>query len=403
MMNSDGLKIGDVCGDYRVLNVLGSGGMGTVYKVEHVLTRRVEAMKVLASDLAGDEVCRFLREIQVQAHLHHPNIAAVYNAFRVGDHPALVMEFVEGESLRTRLGRGAIPLANGVDYVCQVLRALAHAHAEGVVHRDVTPGNIIITPSETVKLTDFGLAKTAAELRAASPGAPVGSLWYMSPEQVTGSSVMDTRTDIYAAGAVLYEVLTGQKLFELETPFSVMRAQVQAVPAPPSTRNRKVPRAFDSIVLRALAKDPHARYQSADDFRKALENVELRPHRLRLSKVAFAMALAGAAIAAAACTIHFLPRLTHEAEIVRKVMAAPKKRGKQTDRSSSRSAKPVVPATPPTTPAAPPSTELRVTGAVVEEPPAPPPRRITCPTPAKPESSPAAEPQPARPAPAREP
>ncbi len=392
-MNPDGPKPGDICGDYRVINALGWGGMGAVYKVEHVITKRVEAMKVLSSDLTSvpDHVCQFLREIQVQAHLHHPNIAAVYNAFHAGDHVVMVMEFVEGESLKAQLDRGPIPLAKGVNYVCQVLRALGHAHAEGVIHRDVTPGNVIVAADGTVKLTDFGLAKTASELRAARSGAAMGSLWYMSPEQVTGNSVMDARTDIYATGAILYEVLTGKKLFDLETPFSVMRAQVEATPAPPSSRNRKVPPVFDSIVLRAVAKDPYARFQAADDFRKALEGVDLRQHRPRRSRIGVALALAGAGVAAGAGVVHVLPRLTL-GESVRKA-AAPKKRSNRAEKASPRAAKPLLPAAPAAATEDPP-TGIRVTGEEIEEPPSPPPRRLVCPNPAKADPVPAVAPQP---------
>ncbi len=388
-MNSRGLKPGDTCGDYRVMGLLGAGGMGAVYKVEHLITRRIEAMKVLAPDLTGDadDSYQFLREIQLQAHLHHPNIAAVYNAFREGEQAVLVMEFVEGESLKARLDRGPIPLGKGVNLVAQVLSALSHAHAEGVIHRDVTPGNVIVTPDGTVKLTDFGLAKTNSELCAAHQGEPVGSLWYMSPEQVTGNSVMDCRTDIYSTGAMLYEVLTGKKLFDLEAAFSVMRAHVEAVPAPPSVRNRRVPPAFDSIVMRALAKQPHARFQSADDFRKALEGVDLRAQRSRRSRFALAVAFAAAGVVEGACLIHFLPALTR-VEAARKP-PPPKRAGVRSARPPARTAKPVIQLAPPA-PVEPPPTGIRVTGGEVEEPSpvAPPQRRLTCPTPNKAEPAP---------------
>jgi serine/threonine protein kinase len=395
-MNGGLPKSGDICGDYRVIGALGAGGMGAVYKVEHVMTRRVEAMKVLDSDLTGgsDDAQRFLREIQVQAQLHHPNIAAVYNAFREGNHAVMVMEFVEGESLKARLERGLIPLAKGIQYVSQVLRALAHAHAAGVIHRDVTPGNIMVTSDGSVKLTDFGLARTAADLRSARQGVPVGSLWYMSPEQVTGNSAMDGRTDIYATGAVLYEVLTGKKLFDLETPFSVMRAHVEAIPAPPSVRNRRVPPVFDSIVMKAVAKDPYARYQSADEFRRALEAVDFKGQPSRLWRVAAGFVVAAAGVAVAATAVHFVPRLTPLVQSVSKA-ALPKKRTVRAERSASKPAKAVVPAPAPVT-TDPPPTGIRVTGGEVDEPSAPPPRRITCPTPARSETPapPAAQPAP---------
>jgi serine/threonine protein kinase len=197
------IRIGDVVGDYRVIDVAGSGGMGAVYKIEHAITRRIEAMKLLPPGSCDDpeQVRRFEREIQVQARLHHPNIVALYTAVRDGNSIGLVMEFVEGESLQRRLEAGPLPVETAVDFASQVLRALAYAHNAGVIHRDVAPANIIITPGLTVKLTDFGLARGAADLRLSMSGVPQGSPWYMSPEQVRGIGAMDARTDLYAMGA----------------------------------------------------------------------------------------------------------------------------------------------------------------------------------------------------------
>ena len=269
------IQTGDVVGDYRVIDIAGSGGMGAVYKIEHLITKRIEAMKLLPPGSSGDpeQVRRFEREIRVQARLHHPNIVALYNAVRVGDSIALVMEFVEGESLQRMLEAGPLPVEAAVDFAAQVLRALAYSHDAGVIHRDVSPANIIITPGRKAKLTDFGLARGAADLRLSTSGVPVGSPWYMSPEQVKGIGALDGRTDLYAMGAVLYEMLTGRKLFEAEGAFAVMRAHVEAEPPLPSWRNPMVPAALDHIVRKAVAKDPAMRFRSADEFRLALQNV----------------------------------------------------------------------------------------------------------------------------------
>ena len=215
------IQIGDVVGDYRVIDIAGSGGMGAVYKIEHVITRRIEAMKLLPPGSSSDpeQVQRFEREIQVQARLHHPNIVALYNAVRDGDSIALVMEFVEGESLQRMMEAGPLPVETAVDFASQVLRALAYAHEAGIIHRDVAPANIIITPERVAKLTDFGLARGATDLRLSTSGVPLGSPWYMSPEQVRGTGALDGRTDLYAMGAVLHEMLTGGKLFEVEGSF----------------------------------------------------------------------------------------------------------------------------------------------------------------------------------------
>jgi serine/threonine protein kinase len=267
------IQIGDVVGDYKVIGIAGSGGMGAVYKIEHIITKRIEAMKLLPPGLSTEpeQVQRFEREIQVQARLHHPNIAALYNAVRTGGSVALVMEFVEGKSLQKVLEGGALPVKAALAYTSQVLSALAYAHEAGVIHRDVAPANIIITQERTAKLTDFGLARSETDLRLTSSGVPVGSPWYMSPEQVRGIGVIDARTDLYAVGAVLHEMVTGKKLYDVDGAFAVMRAQVEATPKLPSAWNRAVPPVVDEIVRRALAKDPASRFQSAEDFRAAVE------------------------------------------------------------------------------------------------------------------------------------
>jgi serine/threonine-protein kinase len=266
------IQIGDdVIGDYRVIGEAGTGGMGTVYKIEHVITRRIEAMKLLPGGLPADpeQEQRFGREMQVQARLQHPNIAALYNAVRDGQTMAL-MEYVEGESLQHMLEGGPLPLRAAIDFSCQALSALAYAHRAGVIHRDVSPANVIITPTRVAKLTDFGLARAKTDLRVTTSGAPIGSFWYMSPEQVRGLEPIDGRTDIYALGAVLYEMLTGAKLFPADGAFAIMSAHVETMPQPPSSRLAGIPRGIDAIVLKALSKDPAARFQSAEEFRLAL-------------------------------------------------------------------------------------------------------------------------------------
>jgi serine/threonine-protein kinase len=191
---------------------------------------------------------------------------------RNGELIALVMEYVEGESLQRMLERGPLQVETALDFTCQVLGALEYAHQAGVIHRDVAPANIIITGDGTAKLTDFGLARAAMDIRLSASGIPVGSPWYMSPEQVRGVGTLDARTDLYAMGAVLHEMLTGAKLFEAAGAFAVMRAHVEAEPAAPSSRNPKVPASLDDIVRKAVAKAPAMRFQSAGEFRLALQN-----------------------------------------------------------------------------------------------------------------------------------
>ena len=271
------IRIGDVVGEYKVIGTAGAGGMGTVYKIEHVITRRVEAMKLMPSgmDTDPDQVQRFEREIQLQARLHHPNLVTLYNAVRDGESIALIMEFVEGQSLQRRLEVGALPVWTAVKFAMQVLGGLAYAHKSGVVHRDVTPANIIITQDQEAKLTDFGLALSTADSRQPTSGEPAGSPSYMSPEQIKGANDLDARTDIYAMGAVLHEMLTGRKLFDAGGAFAIFRAHVEAEPEPPSKINPKVPATLDRIVGTAVAKDPAMRFQSAAEFRQALQRFAL--------------------------------------------------------------------------------------------------------------------------------
>jgi serine/threonine-protein kinase len=261
---------------YRIISTLGSGGMGKVFRVEHALTNRQEAMKVLAGARlrAGDEAQRFLREIRLQASLNHPNIAAVHHAFWLNDDLVMVMELVEGATLRSLLEVGRIPLKTALNFAGQALGALHYAHQHSVVHRDVTPANILITPGGVVKLTDFGLAKAPSDLRLTQTGALMGSLYYMSPEQVRGISTLDGRTDVYSLGVVLYEMTTGSRPFEAEDPFSLMRAHVQQAPTPPCEVNPSLPPELNEILLAALAKEPERRFSSAEAFRVTVEKLQ---------------------------------------------------------------------------------------------------------------------------------
>ncbi|HXJ42820.1 MAG TPA: serine/threonine-protein kinase [Bryobacteraceae bacterium] len=265
--------IGDTVGTYRIVAAIGSGGMGEVFRVEHVVTKRVEAMKILAAATSSspEQDQRFLREIQLQASLSHPNIAAVHNAFWEDGHLVMIMELIQGASLRTLLEGGRIPLTSAIDYGCQTLAALDYAHSHGVVHRDVSPANMIITEDGTLKLTDFGLAKSVKDIRLTQTGALVGSLYYTSPEQVRGEVNVDARSDIYSMGAVLYEMATGAKPFSSDNPFTLMLAHVEETPRRPGEVDPSLPSVMDKILLKALEKNPENRFQSAESYRCALE------------------------------------------------------------------------------------------------------------------------------------
>jgi serine/threonine-protein kinase len=273
------IEIGQIVGEYQVVQELGGGGHGRVYKVEHTITRRVEAIKVLADGIPAseDQRRRFLREIQVQAQLCHPNIAAVHNAFWLGNNLVMVMEFIEGRSLQGLLAEGSVGPQVGIGYISQVLDALSHAHSQGIVHRDVSPANIIVGRAGLVKLTDFGLAKRVMDASITTSGSLVGSLPYMSPEQVRGVEDPDGRSDIYSCGVILYEVVTKRKPFDSDCAFTLMRAHVELDPLPPSRIDAHVAPSLSDVILKAMAKDPAERFQTAGDFRVALEGCDSIP------------------------------------------------------------------------------------------------------------------------------
>jgi len=270
--------VGEDIGDYRIVSIIGAGSMGQVFQVEHRITKRKEALKILAAECASEsQVLRFRREIEVQARLDHPNIARLHNALYLNGSLILVMELVEGESLEKKLQKGKMPRAEGIHYMRQALSALEYAHAQGIVHRDVTPGNLIIDQEGQVKLTDFGVAKSLGDYQLTNAGEIVGSLHYMPPEQVRRNAAPDPRSDIYSAAAVLYEILTGKRLFDFRDKLSLMVAQVEQQPVAPIEIDPGIGSGLNQVVLRALSKDPAARYQSAHEFREALASVATEP------------------------------------------------------------------------------------------------------------------------------
>src|SRR5436305_1481112 len=263
-------------GDYEVLGILGSGGMGKVFKVRNVISDRVEAMKVLLPDLAGRQELadRFLREIKLLASLDHPNIAQLRTALTLSNRLVMVMEYVEGTTLATRLEQGPIPAGEATGYMRQVLSALAYAHSRNVIHRDIKPAHMMLTPSGTVKLMDFGIARASGDASMTVTGTTVGSLYYMSPEQVKGSTV-DARSDLYSLGVSLYEMVTGQRPFKATSDYSIMTALLQERPKPPSELLPGLPPQLNGIILHAMAKEPADRFQSADEFSQALDSLGL--------------------------------------------------------------------------------------------------------------------------------
>ncbi|HLJ50718.1 MAG TPA: serine/threonine-protein kinase [Bryobacteraceae bacterium] len=265
---------GAVLAGYEVLEVIGAGGMGKVYKVRNTLSNRIEAMKVVLPDLENDPqlTTRFLREIQVLAGLSHPNIVALHTALQSENRVVMILELVEGTPLSQRIQQGPVPVHQCVSYAYQILDALNYAHRQGVVHRDIKPENIILARDGIVKLVDFGIARTAFSPSLTVTGAAIGSLYYISPEQVQGATP-DARSDIYSLGITLYELLTGARPIAGDTAYSLMNAHLHAVPDPPHRIARGVPPALSEIIMKALAKSPAKRYQTAAEFQADLQRV----------------------------------------------------------------------------------------------------------------------------------
>jgi serine/threonine-protein kinase len=265
-------------GDYQILDELGSGGMGQVYRVRNVISDRIEAMKILLPDLRGRQelAARFLREIKLMASLNHPNIAALRTAFTADNQLVMIMEYVEGTTVAQRLEHGPIPATEAVTYIDQVLNALSYAHKQHIIHRDIKPSNIMLTNDGVIKLMDFGIARAGDERNLTMTGATLGSLGYMSPEQVKGEPT-DERSDLYSVGVSLYEMVTGHRLFQASSDYSIMSAHVKETPRPPMELQPGLPSTLNDIILIAIAKDPNKRFQTADAFRNALRSVQVAP------------------------------------------------------------------------------------------------------------------------------
>jgi beta-lactam-binding protein with PASTA domain/predicted Ser/Thr protein kinase len=254
-------------GRYRVVRKLGTGGMANVYLAEDQELGRSVAIKMLDERHSQDEqfVERFRREAKNAAGLSHPNIVSIYDRGQAEGTYYIAMEYLEGRNLKELLiTRGPTPLAVAIDYARQILAALGFAHRHGIVHRDIKPHNVVVAPDGLLKVTDFGIARSGTS-QMTETGSIIGTAQYLSPEQAKGAPVTPA-SDIYSVGIVLYEMLTGSVPFTGDTPLEIAMKHLSTTPLPPSEKRREVPHELDSIVLRALAKDPADRYQSADEM-----------------------------------------------------------------------------------------------------------------------------------------
>ena len=269
--------IGEVIDHYRVLELVGRGAMGVVYKALDLNLDRQVAIKVMSAEARNDPafVERFRQEARMQGALNHPNVALLFDYFVHDGAPVAVMEFIDGESLEQLIRRrGPIPAHEAIPIFKQALRGVAAAHRAGIIHRDLKTANLMITWGDIVKVMDFGIAKRESATGATKASTSVGSPLYMAPEQILGRAV-DCRTDVYALGITLYQLLSGQPPFNPrgKTEYSVLNAHVNDLPEPPTVHFRDIPQPLVDVVMRSLAKEPEARFQSADDFMRALPDV----------------------------------------------------------------------------------------------------------------------------------
>src|SRR5918911_4930233 len=251
-------------GRYRIIRKLGAGGMANVYLAEDQELGRRVAIKILNDRFANDDVFveRFRREAKNAAGLSHPNIVSIYDRGETDGTYYIAMEYLEGRTLKELIVRnGPTPVPIAIDYARQILSAVAFAHRNGVVHRDIKPHNIVVGRDGRLKVTDFGIARSGAS-QMTEAGSIIGTAQYLSPEQARGAAV-DARSDLYSVGVVLYEMLTGKVPFTGDTPLEIAMKHLSATPEPPSKTRAEVPRALDLIVLRALAKNPEDRYEGA--------------------------------------------------------------------------------------------------------------------------------------------
>ena len=265
---------------YEILECIGTGGMAVVYKARDHRLNRLVAIKILKPELANDADFRrrFHDESQAVAMLSHANIVSVYDVSNSDGMNYIVMELIDGLTLKQYMQRRGTPLnwREAQHFITQIMRALSHAHGRGIIHRDIKPHNIMVLRDGSVKVTDFGIAQLASAAQNTMTQEAIGSVHYISPEQAKGSHV-DCRTDIYSAGVVLYEMLTGRLPFEGDTPVAVAIQHIKPIPVPPCDLNPEVPRALEAITMKAMAPELNQRYGSAEEMLDDLKEFRKNP------------------------------------------------------------------------------------------------------------------------------
>jgi len=265
--------IGTEISQYRLIEKLGEGGMGVVYKAMDLMLDRVVAIKLVSAELADNQELleRFKSEAKVQATLSHPNVATLYSYLVWEGRAVMVMEFIEGETLQQMIARrGPIPSDVAIPLFKQALQGVGAAHRRGIVHRDIKPANIMVNGDGQIKVMDFGIAKVLGVDGRTRTNLRMGTAWYMAPEQVLNRKV-DGRTDIYALGVTLYEILSGQVPFRADSEYEILSAHVQRQPDLPTEHYPHIPPSCVTAVMRALEKEPERRFQSTEEFIAALD------------------------------------------------------------------------------------------------------------------------------------
>jgi len=267
--------IGKTISHYKILEKLGAGGMGVVYKAEDTKLKRLVAIKVLPSTLTHNPEIkdRFIHEAQTASALDHPNICTIHEINESDDGQLyIVMACYEGESLKNKIEEKSLGFEDSINIIFQIMKGISKAHEKGIVHRDIKPDNIMITTDGIVKIVDFGLAKLSGQSRLTRSGVSLGTVAYMSPEQARGEEV-DPRTDIYSLGVVFYEMLTGELPFKGFHELAMMYSIVNEDPQPPSELNPDISPEMEVIILKAMAKDQEERYQNVIEMGKELNSI----------------------------------------------------------------------------------------------------------------------------------